>query len=132
MRLIALFAIAALTLAAANAASNPIKELAGITPNEAAFTASSATKPIVLKSAEEAAPYFTAENLGKLGKEVDFTAQFVLLFAWQGSGQDKIDYTVAESWPEQIRFGYTPGRTFDLRPHTRIFVLRSNVVWSAR
>jgi hypothetical protein len=56
----------------------------------------------------------------------------VLVFAWKGSGQDKIEYTVAESYPEQIQFVYQRGRTRDLRTHFKIFVLRANVKWSAK
>jgi hypothetical protein len=120
------------TLAAATAPSiSPIKELQGLTPNESAFKASGSTKPVALKSEKEAGDYFTAEELAKLTKQVDFKTQIVLLFAWQGSGQDKLDYTIAESFPEQIRFTYTPGRTKDLRPHIHVYALRSNVTWSA-
>ena len=108
------------------------KELQGVTPNEKATAASGPTKPVVLKSEKDAAEYFAEPELAKLTKLVDFKAQIVLVFTWQGSGQDKLDYTIAESYPEQIRFTYTPGRTKDLRPHTHIYALRSNVVWSVK
>jgi hypothetical protein len=121
-----------LTLAVGTAPVPPIKELQGLTPNESAFQASAATKPIVLKSEKEAADYFPAPELAALSKQVDFTSQIVLLFAWQGSGQDKLDFTVAESFPEQIRFTYSPGRTRDLRQHVHIYVVRANVTWSAK
>lgn len=121
------------TLAAETAPAIPaIKELQSISVNDAAFKASSSTKPIVLKSEKDATDYFTKEDLAKFTKLVDFKTQFVLIFAWQGSGQDKLDYTVAESYPEQIRFTYTPGRTRDLRPQTHIYALRANVTWSAK
>jgi hypothetical protein len=121
------------TLAAATAPSiPPIKELAGLTPNDSAFKSSSSTKPIVLKSEKDAGDYFTAEELAKLTKQVDFKTQIVLLFAWQGSGQDKLNYSIAESFPEQVGFTYTPGLTRDLRPHIHIYALRSNVTWTAK
>jgi hypothetical protein len=121
-----------LTLAATTAPVPPIKELPAITPNEAAFKASSSTKPLALKSEKDAAAYFTADELAKLTKQVVFTTQIVLLFAWQGSGQDQLDYAILESYPEQIRFTFTPGRTRDLRQHTHSYVLRANVTWSAK
>ena len=68
----------------------------------------------------------------KLRKQVDFAKQFVLLFAWRGSGQDRLDAAVAESYPEQIFFSYAPGRTRDLQEHVRVFALRSNVKWSVK
>ena len=61
--------------------------------------------------------------------QVDFEKQLVLLFAWRGSGQDQLEYTVAESYPEQVTFRYVPGRTRDLRPHVSIYALRKNVTW---
>ena len=70
------------------------------------------------------------DALAALKKQVDFDEQFVLLFAWRGSGQDKLTYVVAESFPEQITFRIEPGRTRDLRPHVHIYALRSNVKWS--
>ena len=35
--------------------------------------------------------------------------QIVLVFAWRGSGQDRLTYNVLESFPEQIAFKFTPG-----------------------
>lgn len=126
-----------LTLAAATAPStapmlSPIKQVQGVMANEAAFTASGSSKPIAIKSEKDAAAYFAEGELAKLKKEVDFSKQIVVLFAWSGSGQDKIEYTIAESFPEQIRFTYTPGRTRDLRQHVGVYVLRANVTWSAK
>jgi hypothetical protein len=120
------------TAPATAAAILPIRELQGVTANDSAFKVSGSTKPLVLKSEKDATDYFTKEELAKLTQQVDFKSQIVLLFAWQGSGQDKLDYTIAESYPEQIRFSFTPGRTKDLRPHFYIYTLRSNVVWSVK
>ena len=67
-----------------------------------------------------------------LAEKVDFAQQMVLVFAWRGSGQDKLDSQVAESYPEQITFLHTKGRTKDLRPHLEVYALRSNVKWTVR
>jgi hypothetical protein len=56
----------------------------------------------------------------------------VLVFAWRGSGQDKLEVDVMESYPEQLRFVYTPGRTRDLRPHVAVFVVRSDVSYDGK
>lgn len=136
MRCIAvpMFAVCVLasTLMAADAASEAIKPLADITPKDEIYKASSASKPLVVKSEKDAEGYFEKDELAKLTKNVDFTKQIVLVFAWQGSGGDKLDYTVAESYPEQIRFSLKRGLTKDLRSHVKIYVLRSNVQWSAK
>jgi hypothetical protein len=110
----------------------PIKALADIKTTEAVFKEASAKKPLVIKSAEEAGKYFAAEQLAELQKVADFKQQTLLIFAWQGSGQDKISYTIAESYPEQIVFTYEMGRTRDLRPHQQLYLVRSNVTWSVK
>ena len=73
--------------------------------------------------------YFSEDALAALTKQVDFEQRVVLVFAWRGSGQDRLSYSVAESFPEQVFFEYKPGRTKDLRPHVYVFALRANVKW---
>ena len=110
-------------------AGEPIVEIAEVKVPE--FTLESgldgAKKPLLLQSSDEAAAYFGAKNLATLKDKVDFSKQKVLVFAWRGSGQDRIVYEVLESFPEQIRFSYQRGRTRDLRPHLKVFAVRSDV-----
>jgi hypothetical protein len=87
--------------------------------------------PVELTSLEDAKKHFEGDPLDQLKAKVDFGNQIVLVFAWRGSGQDKLDYVVMKSFPEQIAFSYRPGRTKDLRPHVQVFALRSNVKWRA-
>jgi hypothetical protein len=37
-----------------------------------------------------------------------------------------------ESFPEQIVFGYKPGKTDDLHRHVKLFALRNGVKWSVK
>jgi hypothetical protein len=108
----------------------PIKALRDVAPNAGTFEGSSWSRPLVLRSAKDAAAYFSAEQLAKLAKQVDFAEQIVLVFAWRGSGQDRLEHAVAESFPEQVFFTYKAGRTRDLRAHVHVYALRSNVKWS--
>jgi hypothetical protein len=108
----------------------PITELKDQSAGQAVFTDATKTKPIVLKSSKDAEKYFGKEALAATPKTVDFEKQIVLIFAWKGSGQDHLPYIVQESFPEQIKFSFVPGRTEDLRPHVKVFVLRSNVKWT--
>jgi len=101
-------------------------------PDSSIFKNSNFNKPIVVKSKEEAAKHFGKEATAALVKAVDFKKQIVLVFAWRGSGGDQLNYTVAESFPEQITFSRQFGRTRDLRPHAKVFALRSNVKWSVK
>jgi len=72
------------------------------------------------------------ETRATITKAVDFKSHDLLVFAWQGSGGDKLEYTVAESYPEQVRFTLTRGLTKDLRTHTKLFAVRKNVKWSTK
>ena len=112
------------------AAVPAITRLRGIVPRRTAF--GNVKKPHVLGSQKEAAEVLEEAELAKLKQQVDFSKQFVLLFAWHGSGQDSLEHAVAESYPEQVFFTYKPGRTKDLRQHVRIYALRSNVTWEVR
>ena len=103
-----------------------------VKPQSSIFKNSNFNKPIVVKSKEEAAKHFGKKAVASLVKAVDFKKQFVLVFAWRGSGGDQLNYTVAESFPEQITFSRQFGRTRDLRPHAKVFALRSNVKWSVK
>ena len=113
-------------------ADEPIVAIEKIQPTAAVFDAATRKAPVAIRAEKEAAEFFSEDNLAKLKEQVDFENQVVLVFAWRGSGQDKLEYAVAESSPEQIKFTLTPGRTRDLRPHIRVFVLRADVKWSLR
>ena len=92
--LIALVSFYALVggLFAAPANYDPITELKDLSAEEPVFKGASRTKPIVLKSLKNGAKYFGKEALAKISKAVDFEKQSVLLFAWKGSGQDRLQY----------------------------------------
>jgi hypothetical protein len=92
-----------------------------------------ATEPVKITSAaelEKAVPDETTRT--RLAKLVDFKTHVLLVFAWQGSGQDKLEYTVLQSDPPQVEFTVSPGRTKDLRSHVHLFVVRSDVKWSVK
>ena len=112
-------------------AQEPIESIK-VKPESSIFKNSNFNKPIVVKSKEEAAKHFGKKAVASLVKAVDFKKQIVLVFAWRGSGGDQLNYTVAESFPEQITFSRQFGRTRDLRPHAKVFALRSNVKWSVK
>lgn len=131
--MLGLFALclSALFAAGQDASIEPIVELK-VTPEKSVFKNSAWNKPIVIKSQDEAAKHFDKDALEMIGKKVDFKKQIVLVFAWQGSGGDKLEYKILESFPEQIPFSLRPGVTNDLRSHSRVFTLRSNVQWSVK
>jgi len=114
-----------------HAAVGPIQAVKGVTPRRSVFKAAGRGKPLVIRSAADAAEHFDDAAAAALKKRVDFKQQIVLVFAWLGSGQDRLTFAVAESYPEQVFFTLKPGRTRDLRPHVHVYALRSNVTWRA-
>jgi hypothetical protein len=105
----------------------PIQDITDIKASEEIWKVAKRGVPLTFRSKSEAARYFAGPQLKLLLKKVDFQKQTLLVFAWRGSGQDKMTYTIAESFPEQITFKILPGRTRDLRPHLKIYALRKNV-----
>lgn len=94
-------------------------------------------QPTVVKSEQDATALFTESSVDQLKQKVDFARQMVLVFAWQGSGKDELEFAVSESLPndivrrtDQVVFSFEPGRTRDLRPHTQIFAVKADAKWS--
>src|SRR3954451_18370310 len=56
----------------------------------------------------------------KILKEVDLKKEFLLLFQWAGSGQDKMEMKEEKG---KATFSYERGRTRDLRMHAKLFAL---------
>ncbi|MEM9414534.1 MAG: hypothetical protein AAGA29_03530 [Planctomycetota bacterium] len=98
-------------------------------PGQGIFDAASREEPLVLSSAEDAASHFEGEQLAALNEAVDWEDEAVLVFAWRGSGQDRMTAQTEAENPDTVRFVYTPGRTRDLRPHVYVYVLKQGVVW---
>jgi hypothetical protein len=65
-------------------------------------------------------------------KEVNFKTHKLVIFAWQGSGQDGITIAVQESFPETLVFSKKPGLTRDLRPHVKAYAVRNDVKYTVK
>jgi hypothetical protein len=57
-------------------------------------------------------------------KQVNFKNECVLLFAWSGSGRDRLSVGLGKGkkGPEEV-FTLHPGNTLDLRAHVKLFAL---------
>lgn len=107
-----------------------LKGVATVQPKEG-----DVTKPTEITSAEELAksPLFGAGAADKLAKQVDFAKQKLVVFAWSGSGQDKLmgEFTVGKG--PLARFTYAPGKTRDLRQHFVAFAVDKKAeVWAPK
>ena len=128
-----LFTVVAIAPADDKKLSDPITAIANDKDDKIETEGGSPTKPVAIRDEESLKKAIPDEATRKrIAKLVDFKEQKLIIFAWQGSGQDKLDYTILESYPEQIPFTFTPGKTDDLRRHVHLFVVRENVSWSVK
>ena len=88
--------------------------------------------PIVLGSLEDALKHLTRASMERIAGSVDFDKQQVVIFAWQGSGQDRLSGHVAPGKVAEARLHYSPGRTEDLRTHTSIYAMPKGIKWTVQ
>lgn len=88
---------------------------------QAKTTIDKLNSPIVLTSMEEALKHLTRASMEKIN--VDFNKQQIVIFAWKGSGQDRLMGLHPGGKGAMTNFHYAPGRTRDLRTHTAIYAL---------
>jgi hypothetical protein len=113
--------------------NDPIYDVTLDTGNKLTVDFKDFTKPVVISDEKELAKEVQDEATRKnLTKQVDLAKYNLMIFSWEGSGQDKIEYLVAESFPEQITFSRKLGATDDLRKHVKLFAVRKNVRWKVK
>ena len=62
--------------------------------------------------------------------KADFKTEYVLLFQWQGSGQDKLSSAaVTKDGKTTVTFTRKAGATDDLRQHSKAFILPAGAEW---
>ena len=76
--------------------------------------------PKQINSAEELDKAIPGADAVK--KQVDFGRESLVLFAWAGSGQDKVAATISDDG-KLVAFRHIPGLTRDLRQHVRLFAI---------
>lgn len=79
--------------------------------------------PLAITSLEQALKHLTRESMEKIANEVDFETQQVVVFAWQGSGEDRLMGRMPQAEGAEATFTYVAGRTRDLKPHCSIFAM---------
>ena len=90
------------------------------------FTA--AEKPTKITSADDLMKTFPDDD--QIAKNVDFTKEMCLFFAWKGSGADKVSVHIKDDKGiPVVEINYITGKTADLKPHYRLFVIPKNATW---
>jgi hypothetical protein len=84
-------------------------------------------KPVEIKSAEELAKakeFADAAGRDAVKKQIDFAKEKLVVFAWAGSGGDKLSPDLAtEGTAAKATFGYRAGETDDFVRHSRVFAV---------
>ena len=88
-----------------------------------AFEKSRVNKPTLITTADELDK--AIPDAGALKKQVDFTKDKLILFAWGGSGGDKLTSRITDDG-KTVVFTYKGGLTRDLRRHVRLFAIPKN------
>src|SRR5262245_24352537 len=126
-------AVAALALSAASAEETTkkgkdvvVREITLKSPRGAEYKG--ATNPTKITSIEELKKVLHDE--GQVAKQVDFTKEQCLFFAWRGSQGDKLSSKVeqAKEGPVVV-FSYSVGRLDDLRPHYHLYAIPRKATW---
>ena len=103
------------------------RELTGLSAKETTFQTGRPLQGKVIRSQKEAAELLSNSSAAELAKQVDFAKESVVLFAWKGSGQDRLK---ASNLRHQTVFSLEPGRTKDLREHVRAYAFGKNTHWA--
>jgi hypothetical protein len=85
-----------------------------------------ATEPTTISSTEELAKNPTVKDAAHdIKKQIDFEKEKLIVFAWSGSGGDKVTASIgADSNKKPIVYvEYIRGLTRDLRMHVRLFIV---------
>ena len=87
-------------------------------------------EPTVIKTEDELKKAFGDEAAKAM--KVDFKKEYLALFQWAGSGQDKLTHAVeTKDGKTTVTSTLKPGRTKDLRQHAHLFALPVGAEWMA-
>lgn len=105
-----------------------VKELSTKELKVAPARGGKATQPIEIKTADELSKNAVLKNAADdVKKLVDFEKEKLLVFAWAGSGQDKVAVTAeTKDGKTVLAVEYTRGLTRDLRQHVKLFAVPKN------
>ncbi len=135
MRLIAFLAVAFLSLALAHADKPGVDAVREIAVKSGDRPQGDMSKPTVINSAEDLEKVTAlSASLEAIKKEIDFSKEKLVYFAWSGSGQDKITLGADkdENGKALVVFGLIRGRTKDLRGHQHLYAVGKDVNFAVR
>ncbi len=86
------------------------------------------SEPTVIKSEDDLMKAFGEDGVKEY--KIDFKKEYLALFSWSGSGQDKLTHaTETKDGKTTVTTTYAPGRTRDLVPHFALIKLPVGAEW---
>jgi hypothetical protein len=90
-------------------------------------------KPHPIAADDDLKKFITdAPTRKKILESVDFNTHVLLLFAWQGSGGDRVAAKIVEEAPKEVRFTMKAGATDDIRQNVQLFAVAKETRWTAK
>lgn len=87
------------------------------------------SQPLIITSAEEAASYFDEFGLATLDERVDWSTQSVLIFAWTGASDDRLQVMNKLDNEVDRLYLYTPGQAEGQRKHLEVYRVDHKMNW---
>ena len=85
--------------------------------------------PLVITSAEEAVSYFDEFAVKTLERRVDWSKQSVLVFAWTGAADDRLQVLNGVDDNLDRLFLLTPGKSAGQRKHLEVYRVDHDMQW---
>jgi hypothetical protein len=95
-------------------------------------------KPQILKSAEDLETFIKSgevlalsddADLEAINKQINFDERELLIFAWSGSGRDRLQTILTDGDNSVAEFWYRRGQTRDIRGHLHLIAVKKDVKW---
>lgn len=86
--------------------------------------------PTKVTSKEDLEKLFDKDSSAALLKKVDFKNEYLLVFAWAGSGGDKLSFKVETTKKgDEVVYSLQRGRTRDLRQHMKVYAVPAKATY---
>jgi len=86
-------------------------------------------QPLIITSAEEAASYFDEFGLQTIDRRIDWAKQSLLVFAWTGASDDRIQIMNQLDDEVDRLFLYIPGKHDGQRRHLEVYKIDHEMDW---
>ena len=114
-----------------NDTTDVVRDLSSLAPDPQRFLGAFGLPTLIRDETQLDRMFGDVDVATSISEQVDFATEELLVFSWQGSGQDMLTPTVVEEEDGvAVVFEYTQGLTRDLVGHTALFAIDQDVDWT--